>query len=135
MMCDNHRPFHLDLGDAARREYAEAIALAQRRALRRGRQTVRRHVGWIFKQGIWFVQDVPAPTPLDAQHAELAVKLVQIWALCDAAKVSLWTQPADCTGVCNHGDCACSGAHQARAWDLDPAKVRAILTEVGGDRG
>jgi hypothetical protein len=52
-----HAPFSIDRGDRARRSYAEALEIALRRVPRRGRQTVRRHVGPFFRDGVWFVQD------------------------------------------------------------------------------
>jgi hypothetical protein len=49
-------PFSLALGDRARHSRAEALRLAEERALRRGRQTVRLHRGWVSR--LWYVQDV-----------------------------------------------------------------------------
>lgn len=56
--CNPHPPFELSAGDRACRTYPEAVALAASRAPKRGRQMVRRHVGSIFRSGVWFVQDV-----------------------------------------------------------------------------
>ncbi len=51
-----HRAFNLDLGDRATATFAEAIEIATSRAGKHGRQTVRRHVGPVFRRGVWFVQ-------------------------------------------------------------------------------
>lgn len=59
-MCDKHRPF-IQYQDRAIRDFNEAIRVANKRALERGRQRVVRHTGKVFKRGVWFIQDIEAP--------------------------------------------------------------------------
>jgi hypothetical protein len=57
--CHHPHPFNADLGDRAVMDFAEAVALANRRAdRRRTRQRVSRHVGPVFRTGVYYIQDV-----------------------------------------------------------------------------
>jgi hypothetical protein len=56
--CRHERPYDRHRGDRAVRQWSEALRIAERRAETTGhRQVVRRHIGLIFKRGIWFVQE------------------------------------------------------------------------------
>jgi hypothetical protein len=59
-----HPKFELERGDRAAMSFAAAVAIGNRRALSTGvRQTVRRHIGPVFRRGVYFVQAVREVSP------------------------------------------------------------------------
>jgi hypothetical protein len=70
-MCDRHPPFSIvEHGDRATRSFPEAIALAQRKATRKGqRQIVTTHTGPLL-QGVFFIQDAERVEAWRRDHQE-----------------------------------------------------------------
>lgn len=68
-----------------------------------------------------------------AEKAEATIERVR--ALADRATACLSIPPADCTDNCGVGPCDCSGVFRARAWDVSPDALRAILDGSGDEPG
>ena len=71
--------------------------------------------------------------PWPCGPVRMADALDAVLALCADARGSLGLPPIDCSNACGDGPCDCSGITRTVAWTLDPAKVRAAITDALGE--